>query len=147
MELATSNLRILQRMKLMKKKILFSATVYTHLANFHKPFIKSLQDKGYEIHAAANPDHGRKDEIESMGVICWDIPFSRSPINKGNIISLKKLKHLFKSHYFELIHVHSPVAAFLVRYSAKRAKQGKVLYTAHGFHFFKGAPKKNWYLF
>ncbi|GLH64125.1 glycosyltransferase family 4 protein [Parageobacillus sp. G301] len=130
-----------------KKKVLFSATVYSHLAAFHKPFIKLLQDKGYEVHAAANPDHGRKEEIEEMGVICWDIPFSRSPYQLSNFKAMIELKNLFQKHYFDLIHVHTPVASFLVRYTAKKYKQGPVLYTAHGFHFYKGAPIQNWLIY
>lgn len=130
-----------------KGKVLFSATVYSHLVAFHKPFIKQLQDKGYEVHAAANPDHGRKEEIEEMGVICWDIPFSRSPYQLSNFTAVRKLIKLFRKHYFDLIHVHTPVAAFLVRYTAKKCKQGSVLYTAHGFHFYKGAPIQNWLIY
>jgi glycosyltransferase involved in cell wall biosynthesis len=130
-----------------KRKVLFAATVYSHLAAFHKPFIKLLQDKGYEVHAVANPDHGRKEEIEKMGVICWDIPFSRTPYQLANFMAVKKLIRLFHEHYFELIHVHTPVASFLVRYTAKKCKQGSVLYTAHGFHFYKGAPIQNWLLY
>lgn len=130
-----------------KGKVLFSATVYSHLAAFHKPFIKQLQDKGYEVHAAANPDHGRKAEIEEMGVICWDISFSRSPYQLSNFKAVRELTKLFQKHYFDLIHVHTPGAAFLVRYTAKKCKQGPVLYTAHGFHFYKGAPIKNWLIY
>lgn len=126
-----------------KKKVLFSATVYSHLAAFHKPFIKLLQNKGYEIHAAANPDHGRKEEIAEMGVICWDIPFSRSPYDRSNIQAVKELKRLFQTNRFDLIHVHTPVASLLVRYLAKKLDQGPVLYTAHGFHFYQGAPIQN----
>lgn len=131
----------------MKKKVLFAATVYSHLAAFHKPFIKMLQGKGYEVHAAANPDNGRKEEIEKMGVICWDIPFSRSPYRLANIIAIRELTKLFHRHYFELIHVHTPIASFLARYVAKKCKQGSVLYTAHGFHFYEGAPLQNWLIY
>jgi glycosyltransferase involved in cell wall biosynthesis len=121
--------------------------VYSHLAAFHKPFIKLLQDKGYEVHAAANPDHGRKEEIEEMGVVCWDVPFSRSPYDLANFRAIKELKKLFHTHSFDFIHVHTPVASFLVRYMAKQCKQGPVLYTAHGFHFYKGAPILNWLVY
>lgn len=109
--------------------------------------MKMLQEKGYEVHAVANPDHGRKEEIEEMGVVCWDIPFSRSPYHVDNFKAMSKLTHLFRNHYFDLIHVHTPVASFLVRYMAKRYNQGAVLYTAHGFHFYKGAPIQNWFIY
>lgn len=130
-----------------RKKVLFSATVYSHLSAFHKPFMKMLQEKGYEVHVAANPDHGRKEEIEEMGIVCWDIPFSRSPYRIDNFKAMIELSHLFRNHYFDLIHVHTPVASFLVRYMAKKYKQGAILYTAHGFHFYKGAPIQNWFIY
>lgn len=57
------------------------------------------------------------------------------------------MKRLFQTHRFDLIHVHTPVASFLVRYLAKKYDQGPVLYTAHGFHFYKGAPTKNWIIY
>lgn len=129
-------------------KILFSASVYLHLAAFHKPFIKLLQSKGYEVHAAANPDHGRKEEIEEMGVICWDIPFPRFPFRVNqNLHSIKALKRLFIENKYDLIHVHTPVAAFLVRYLGKKYKQPNILYTAHGFHFYNGGGKINNFIY
>lgn len=130
-----------------KKRVLFAASVYFHFAAFHKPFMRLLQDMGYEVHAAANPEHGGKQEIEKMGVICWDIPFSRSPYQLSNLKAIKLLMNLFDQYYFDLIHVHTPVASFLVRYTAKKCKQGVVLYTAHGFHFYKGAPIQNWLIY
>lgn len=131
----------------MKKKVLFAATVYTHLANFHKPFIKMLLDDDYELHAMANPNEGRKQEIERLGVNCWDISFSRKPIGIKNMKAMKEINMVFKQNYFDLIHVHTPVASILVRLLAKRNRQGRVLYTAHGLHFYKNAPFKNWLMY
>jgi glycosyltransferase involved in cell wall biosynthesis len=125
-------------------KVLFIATVYTHLANFHIPFIKLLKNKGYEVHAAASSTEGRMDEIEAVGIHCHDILFSRSPFSPSNIKAFMQLVSIFRLHHFELIHVHTPIAAFLARLAAKATKQGAVLYTAHGFHFFKGAPLIDW---
>ncbi|GAF26381.1 glycosyltransferase [Moorella thermoacetica Y72] len=130
-----------------KGKVLFVATVYTHVAAFHLPFMQLLQGKGYEVHAAASPDQGRKEEVEAIGVRCWDIPFSRSPYSLKNWRAFKELYRLFKSCRFDLIHVHTPVASFLGRYLARATGQGPVLYTAHGFHFFHGAPLRNWLLY
>jgi glycosyltransferase involved in cell wall biosynthesis len=132
---------------MVKKKVLIAATVYTHLANFHIPTIKLLQDKGYEVHAASNNNEGRKEEIESLGVTCHDINFVRSPFKKENIVAIKQLSSLFQENYFDLIHVHTPIASFIVRYVAKKYKQGPVIYTAHGFHFYKGAPLINWLVY
>jgi len=128
--------------------ILFVATVYNHLAAFHKPFIKYFQEKGYTVHVAGSNSMGRKDELEQLGAICHDISFDKSILSKNNRRALQELNELFDNIHFDLIHVHTPIAAFLVRFVLRKKKlQGPLLYTAHGFHFFKGAPKKNWFVF
>lgn len=125
-------------------KALFVATVYTHLTAFHIPFMKLLQSWGYEVHAAASSAEGRREEVEAIGVKCWDIPFVRSPVSLRNIIAYRKLKALLTQEQFDLIHVHTPMAAWLGRLAVKRTNQGPVLYTAHGFHFYRGAPWPYW---
>ncbi|MBM7661645.1 glycosyltransferase involved in cell wall biosynthesis [Bacillus mesophilus] len=131
----------------MKKKVLFAATVYTHLAHFHIPFIQQFQQKGFEVHAIGNPNEGGKEKIEGLGVICHTIHFSRSPFSIGHLRASRELKTLFNNYSFDLIHVHTPIASFLVRYFAKQYNQGPVLYTAHGFHFHKGSSLLNWFLY
>ena len=111
------------------------------------PFMKMLQEKGYEVHAAASSFEGRREDVERIGVTCWEIPFDRSPYRPANIQAYNKLKDLLGKHYFDLIHVHTPVAAFLGRYLAKATNQGALLYTAHGFHFYQGAPRRNWLIY
>ncbi|MBT9132866.1 MAG: putative glycosyltransferase EpsD [Firmicutes bacterium] len=128
-------------------KVLFVASVYTHLAAFHIPFMKLLQDKGCQIHAAASSSEGRKEDVEAAGVTCWDIPFARSPYSSANLRAFCRLRTLLKEHHFALIHVHTPVAAFMGRFLAKATNQGAVLYTAHGFHFYEGAPKRDWLIY
>lgn len=128
-------------------KVLFIATVYTHLAAFHIPFMKMLQEKGYEVHAAASSFEGRREDVERVDVTCWEISFARSPYSPANIQAYRKLKDLLREHHFDLIHVHTPVAAFLGRYLAKATNQGAILYTAHGFHFYQGAPRRNWLIY
>lgn len=129
------------------KRILFVASVYAHLAAFHIPFMKTLKDKGYEIHAAGSSSLKRKEELIEIGVICHDVDFNRLPVSINNKKAVRQLHNLFENLYFNLIHVHTPTAAFLTRYTASKYNQGKVLYTVHGFHFFKGANLKNWLFF
>lgn len=116
-------------------KVLFVATVYTHLSAFHIPFMRLLKKWGYEVHSAASPAEGGMDSIASEGAICWSISFSRSPFSYKNIGAVRQLRSLIKDNCYDLIHVHTPVAAWLSRYAMRRRKQGKLLYTAHGFHF------------
>ena len=75
-------------------KVLFIATVHSHFAAFHIPFMKMLQEKGYEVHAAASSVTGRRDDVENAGVICWEIPFKRSPYNPADLNVFFELKNL-----------------------------------------------------
>lgn len=127
--------------------VLLVATVYTHLAAFHIPFMRLLQSWGYEVHAAASPAEGRKDEVEAAGVTCRDVPFARSLTSIENGRAYRLMRRLLRDKKFNLIHVHTPVAAWLTRAAARGLRQGPVLYTAHGFHFFRGAPWTHWALF
>lgn len=131
----------------MKKKVLFVASVYRHLTAFHLPYIKYFQRNGYVVYAAAGEDMKVREELEALNVHCIDIAFSRSPVSKDNIAAYKQLKKLFSEMTFELVHVHTPVAALLTRRAFQVAKHGKIVYTAHGFHFFDGSPKQNWLIY
>jgi len=127
--------------------VLFVASNYAHLAAFHKPFMELLKGKRCQVDAAALDLSGRKAEIDALGVNCWDIPFARSPYSARNIEACQGLRHLLKGNYFDLIHVHTPVPAFLTRFMARKLNQGPVLYTAHGFHFYLGAALTNQLLY
>lgn len=127
-------------------KVLFVATVESHLLNFHIPFMKLLQDKGYEVHVATKLGN-RKQEFDDIGVIKHDINFSRSPYSPRVLTSLLQMEKLLREVHFSLVHVHTPVAAFVTRLACQRTNTHPVLYTAHGFHFYKGAPLKNWLLY
>ncbi|MGL5067490.1 MAG: glycosyltransferase family 4 protein [Sarcina sp.] len=125
------------------KKILFVAHMQSHIMNFHIPFIKNFQSKGYEVWVATKLDEKyANDCIE--GVKWVDIEFTRSPFSIKIFKALNQLVKLMKETKFSLIHVHTPVGGVLGRIAAKATKNGPVIYTAHGFHFFKGAPKSYW---
>ena len=124
-------------------RVLFVASNYGHLAAFHIPFMELLKAKRYQVDAAALDLSGRKAEIEALGVNCWDIPFARSPYSANNIKAYHILRRLLRENYFDLIHVHTPVPAFLTRFMTRKLRQGPVLYTAHGFHFYRGAALVN----
>ncbi|MGH2330696.1 glycosyltransferase family 4 protein [Thermoanaerobacter mathranii] len=128
------------------KKILFIATVESHIINFHIPFIQYFQNKGYEVHVATKLGN-RQDELKNLNVVSYNIDFSRSPYSLSNIRALNQLKKVMRENKFSLVHVHTPVGAFLGRLAAKLTNTKPVLYTAHGFHFYKGAPLKNWILY
>ncbi len=128
------------------KKILFIATVESHILNFHIPFIRYFQNKGYEVHIATKLGN-RQGELKNLNVICHNIDFSRSPYSLRNVKALNQLIKVMRENQFSLVHVHTPVGAFLGRLAARITNTKPVLYTAHGFHFYKRAPLKNWLIY
>lgn len=122
------------------KRILFVATVATHIKAFHKPYIDMLMNWGYEVEIACRLDV----PLDGFPRV-WEVPFSRVPQSLDNIRAYLKLRDLLQRRRYDLIHVHTPVAAFLVRLAARRFTP--VLYTAHGFHFYRGAPLRNWLVY
>ncbi|MCH7320611.1 glycosyltransferase family 4 protein [Solibacillus sp. MA9] len=128
-------------------KILFVASVYRHLTVFHIPYMQYFQSQGYEVWAAAGIGNEDKENLQKLNIKCVDIPFSRSPLSAQNMTAYQALKKLFHSERFDLVHVHTPIAALLSRAAFRNVKHGKIVYTAHGFHFYKGAPKQNWLIY
>ena len=126
------------------KKVLFAATVDSHILNFHIPYLKYFKDSGYEVHVATNSDK----EIPYCDVK-HKVSFERKPFKVNNIRAIGQLKKIIDKENFDIIHCHTPMGGAVTRIAAKKArKRGtKVFYTAHGFHFFKGAPLLNWLLF
>lgn len=132
-------------------KVLFVATVVKkHIMEFHLPFLKMFQEHGWQTAVAARNDYDNPADCQIP--FCddyYDIPFERNPFKAGNITAYKKLKKIIDTGHYDIIHCHTPVGAALTRLAAREArKKGtKVIYTAHGFHFYKGAPLLNWLIF
>lgn len=126
------------------KKVLFTATVDSHIMNFHIPYLKYFKDNGFEVHVASNGD----EQIPSTD-FKYNVPFQRSPYKKDNLKAYIEIKKILSNNNFDLIHCHTPVGAVITRLAARKYRKfgAKVVYTAHGFHFFKGAPLINWVLF
>lgn len=134
----------------MKKKVLFIATVLRdHLLVFHLPYMQWFQQQGYEVHCCAKNDTGENPPSVPYCDRYIEIAFERSPFHPGNVKAYRQLKVLLNREEYALIHCHTPVGGMLGRLAARetRRRGTRVCYTAHGFHFFSGAPFGNWLLF
>ena len=132
------------------KKFLITATVQSHICQFHKPLIDIMKRNGYEVHVAARNNLDEKNGLRlDFADNVFDIPFERSPFSFKNIEAYKALKKIIDSGEYDIISCNTPVGGILTRMAAagKRKNGTKVFYTAHGFHFYKGAPIKNWLLY
>ena len=134
----------------MKQKVLFVATVLRgHISVFHLPYMRWFQEQGYEVHCCARNDTGEAAPAVPGCDRYIDLPFERSPLHPGNRAVYRTLKALIDSQGYSLIHCHTPVGGMLTRLAARGARRNgtRVLYTAHGFHFYTGAPLANWLVF
>jgi glycosyltransferase EpsD len=125
----------------MKPKVLFVANIAKHIVRFHLPYLKWFQEKGYETHVATNGD----DKINYCDFFHY-LPIDRSPYSLANIKAISLLRDIVKNSDYDLIHCHTPMGSVVARIAAigSRNSGTKVLYTSHGFHFYKGAPVTSW---
>ena len=133
------------------KRVLIVATVVkTHIMQFHIPTLKLFKEMGWETAVAAKNDYDNPEDCQIP--YCdhfYDIPFIRNPFTPGNVSCYKQLKDIIDRGNYQIIHCHTPVGGVLGRLAARKTrKQGtRVLYTAHGFHFYRGSALKNWLLY
>jgi glycosyltransferase EpsD len=132
----------------MGERVLFVANVRAHFL-FHMPYMKYLKDMGYEVHACANGQGFRGGEPFPYCDRYFDLPIARKPFDAANIRACTALKRLIDDNDYKLVSCHTPVGGVLARLAAREArKRGTaVMYTAHGFYFFRGAPLLNWLLY
>ena len=132
-------------------KVLITATVQSHICQFHKPLVKMLRNRGdVEIHVAARDNLAEKNGLKlDFADRVFDIPFSRSPSSPQNIRAYRELKKVIDKENYDIIHCNTPVGGVVTRLAAKKLRKNgtKVIYTAHGFHFYKGASRKNWMVY
>lgn len=125
------------------KKVLFTSHV-ANFVKFNKPFMQWFQQQGWEVHYAS-----LDEESISFCSKHFKVDFNRSPFSFDNIRAYFQLKRIIKTEKYNIIHCHTPMGGVITRLAAMVARKSgtKVIYTAHGFHFYKGAPKINWLLY
>lgn len=133
------------------KKALLVTTVSGFVPQFEMNNVRLLQERGYEVHYASNfdmPSYGdNNDRLKGTGIRCHQIAFAREPWNLQNMSAVRELAALIRREGVSLLHCHTPMGAACARVAAARTGLRNVIYTAHGFHFFDGAPKKNWLIY
>lgn len=132
------------------KKALLVASVQSHIAQFHRPLIKVLNEHDYRIDVAARDNLAEKNGLSIQHVhTIYNVPFERSPLNPKNFKAYRVIKKIIDHGNYDLISCNTPAAGVYTRLAARKARRKgtKVFYTAHGFHFYKGASIKNWIIF
>lgn len=139
------------------KKALIYASVASMIDQFNRNNIKILLDLGYKVEIAANFEKGNsiskerinmlKKDLDRIGVPWHHIPVPRNLSSLTELISAYvQSEELLNENQYDLIHFHSPIGAAIGRFAARKSRKTgtKIYYTAHGFHFYKGASIFNW---
>lgn len=143
--------------KIIMRNVLITATVPSMIGQFNLNNICLLQDMGYQVDVATDFydtsvwDRQRVKkfcgDMKKIGVRCFQIGFSRNVWNiRGHLDAYKQYRRLLKKIKPEFIHTHTPVASAIVRVAAHQ-ENIRVIYTAHGFHFYKGGAFRNWLIY
>lgn len=144
-----------------KPKALMLASVASMIDQFNMDNIQLLLDMGYDVDVVCNCKEGNtisEERIQKLigrlkekGVGVIHVPIPREITDVKRILySLNMVKKLCDKNKYYLLHCHSPIGSVVARIAAIKARnkyKTKVIYTAHGFHFYKGAPKRNWLIF
>lgn len=127
-----------------ESKILFVASTFKHIRAFHVPYISMLKNQGHCVDAAANDIHIEVNETDNN----YNLPINRSPFSLSNFKAIIELRMLLKQKNYNIIHCHTAMGAVVARVAAITIKnRPKIIYTAHGFHFFKGGPILSWLIY
>ncbi|MCD1161124.1 glycosyltransferase family 4 protein [Peribacillus frigoritolerans] len=128
-------------------KILFVTTISNTVNTFLIPHIRMLIEQGHKVDVAFNIVQEVDSKLIELGCTVHKLEFTRIPIKKQNFTAYKKLKKIIQNEQYDLVHTHTPIASACVRLACRKMVNVKVIYTAHGFHFYKGAPLRNWIIF
>ena len=135
------------------KKVLFITTISGFLQQFEMNDVNIVQELGYEVYYASNfynPVYEMSREVlRKHNISLHQIDIQKSPFNiLKNFKAWKQLRKVLQKEHIDVIHCHNPMGGVLGRLATIGIKEKiHVIYTAHGFHFYKGAPVLNWLLY
>ena len=132
-------------------KMLYILNVANRVNNFCMSSLIAAKKTGIEYHIAGNwgyaNDAERVADEEKYGIHIYQIDFIRFPLDIRNYKAYKQLKEIVNREKYDVIYCNTPTGGLLGRIAGKKCGVKKVIYQAHGFHFYKGAPKLNWMVY
>ena len=128
-------------------KILFVTTISLTVNSFLLPHIRLLTAAGHQVDVACSVTDPPAPELAEQGCTVHDLPFQRRVLSGRNVSAYRQLRRLVRTGGYDLVHTHTPVASACARLACRDLPQVRVFYTAHGFHFHRGAPLLNWLVY
>lgn len=135
----------------MGKRLLITCTD-SMMKQFLEQHVIHLVENGYTVDVACSEVLDRFSEVSAdmKGYAkLYKLSMQRSPFDRSNLKGYREVKAIIEQGYYDIIWTNEPVMGMLTRLAARKArKRGtQVIYMAHGFHFYQGAPKKNWMIY
>lgn len=128
-------------------KVMLICTTDNMIWQFLLPHIEDLKKYGAEVDCICSKTGFWFDELrDKFGLNMIEVSMERSPLKIKNWKAYKTLKRLQKQNNYNLIYCQQPVGGLLGRLIGKKFKI-PVIYTAHGFFFFKGNSKIKNFIF
>lgn len=123
------------------KKILLTCTDLMAI-QFFTEHISHWVQSGYCVHLACSAVGGRLEDIKELykdekNVSVSVLSLQRSPFSFSNYKGYKELKEHLKHNHYDCIVTNEPVMGLVTRLAARKYDT-RVIYIAHGFHFYKG---------
>lgn len=110
------------------------------LRNFLLPLLDGMGKEGWQVKAVCSAGPFVED-LRRRGYAIDTIPIARSMNPISALRSTFALVRYFRRERFDVLHVHTPVAALIGRLAARIAGIPLVIYTAHGFYFHEQMPR------
>ena len=124
-------------------KLLFILNIANRLNSFSYSSMLAAKQLGIDFQIAGNWGYSSEDEKKEdekrHGIRIHQIDFYRNPFHPGNIKAFRQLGSLMERERYNAVHCNTPVGGLLGRICAKQRRVNTVIYSAHGFHFYKGA--------
>ena len=128
-------------------KILYVTTISSTINAFLVSHIEYLINQGHTVDIATNITDDISHKLIEREVRVFQVEFQRNPFNIKNKKAYNEIKKIQEEEKYDIVHVHTPVASFVSRLALRKEKNLKIIYTCHGFHFYKGSSLINWVLF
>ena len=133
------------------KKILYITNISNGVSSFSIAAVIVAKRLGIEFHLAGNFSGTEKEKLDQdrkkYGIQIHQVDLERSPYSPKNYKAYKQVVNIIRENKIEYIHCNTPIGGLLGSLAGKKCKVKKVIYQAHGFHFYGGAPKKNWLIY
>lgn len=121
----------------MEPKVLITASTYSHIKNFHLPYLRAFYDAGWEIHVACG---GTPDAVYYAAQTI-SLPFEKKMTSPANFRAARLLRRKMEQEHYDLVITHTSLAAFFTRLAAAGVKpRPRVINMSHGYLFDDNSP-------